>query len=273
LVHRRYLNRSRYIKGWVGWGAKPPFDAELVLIDGREERRVPVKDIPIRLSHLALLADCRFLLVSGRTSRITADEDTWRANALVFSPLGSPEGEFCIGDDIPALVTDRSGGIWTAYGDEGIYGGHPESGGGLAGWTPEGRAMWLPQGRLPDVPLEGLTAATEDDGVWLLWYSGGSRAGTYLTRVTPSTSEVTSYPSPVPKPDGFAIRGNYAVFTVRDHNRRSTELIHAELDGATWTITGRRKLRVPGRVVMHCGQGRDGSLWLRTGDTWLRIEA
>ncbi|WP_234020666.1 hypothetical protein [Streptomyces sp. 142MFCol3.1] len=200
-------------------------------------------------------------------------EDHWAPNAVVFSPTGTPEAEFCVGDDIPALVTDVAGGIWTAYGDEGIYGGHPESGAGLAGWNTQGRASWAPEGRLPDHPLEGCTAATEGEQVWLVWYSGNGKGGTFLTRITPSTGDVASCPSPVPNPDGFAVRGTRAVLTRRDHNKRSVELVRAELDDTAWAVTSRRQLRVPGRVVKYCGQGRDGSLWLRTGDTWLRIEA
>ncbi|MGA5561331.1 hypothetical protein ACPCUV_09145 [Streptomyces platensis] len=226
----------------------------------------------MRPSHLALLPDSRFLLVSGRTTRGRA-EGTWAPNAVAFSPTGRPEAEFCVGDDIPALVTDAHGGIWTAYGDEGIYGDHPASGAGLAGWNTRGQTTWAPQGRLPGHPLEGCTAATENEHVWLVWYSGSSRGGTFLTRITPSTGDVASYLSPVPAPDGFAVRGNRAVLTRRDHNKRTVELIRAELDGTTWAVTSRRRMRVPGRVVMRCGQGRDGSLWLRTGNTWLRIEA
>ncbi|MFF1691796.1 MULTISPECIES: hypothetical protein [unclassified Streptomyces] len=120
---------------------------------------------------------------------------------MVFSlESGEQEDTFCIGDDIPALVTDREGSIWTAYGDEGIYGGHPESAAGLAGWNAEGHATWAPEGRLPDLPLQGCTAATEDDRVWLIWYSGSRRGGTFLTRIIPSTGEVTSWPSPVRDP-------------------------------------------------------------------------
>ncbi|MEU4170835.1 hypothetical protein AB0F46_28645 [Streptomyces sp. NPDC026665] len=63
------------------------------------------------------------------------------------------------------------------------------------------------------------------------------------------------------------------MLTRRDHNKRSVEVIRAELTGTAWAVTGRRRLRVPGRVVMRCGQGRDGSLWLRAGNSWLRIEA
>lgn len=272
LVHRRYLDHTRYIKGWIGWGPKVPFTGELVTVTGQEERRILVKDIRIRPSHLALLPDSRFLLVSGRTFR-NETEGPWAPNAVVFSPSGTPEAEFCIGDDIPALVTDFHGGIWTAYGDEGIYGGHPESAAGLAGWNTQGQTSWTPKGRLPDHPLEGCTAATENDQVWLVWYSGSSRGGTFLTRITPSTGDVASYHSPVPNPDGFAVRGSRAVLTRRDHNKRSVELTRAELNGTTWEVTSRRRLRVPGRVVMRCGQGRDGSLWLRTGNTWLRVEA
>ncbi|MFG2880560.1 hypothetical protein ACGFYU_37025 [Streptomyces sp. NPDC048337] len=38
-------------------------------------------------------------------------------------------------------------------------------------------------------------------------------------------------------------------------------------------VTGEERVRLPGRVVMRCGQGRDGVLWLRAGDSWVRIEA
>ncbi|OKJ48674.1 hypothetical protein AMK28_33875 [Streptomyces sp. CB02115] len=156
-----------------------------------------------------------------------------------------------------SVVTDIHGGIWTAYGDEGICGGHPESGGGLAGWNTKGHAVWAPEGRLPGHPLEGCTAATENEQVWLVWYGAVSPSGTYLTRITPATGKVLSYASPVPQPDGFAVRGNRAVFTRRDHNRRTVELIRAERRGTAWTVTSRRRLRVPGRVVLRCGQGRD----------------
>lgn len=274
LVHRRYLQHTHHIKGWIGWGPQVPFTGELVTVTGQEERRTVVKNIRMRPSHLALLPDSRFLLVSGRTFRNENEaEGPWTANAVVFSPSGTPEAEVCVGDDIPALVTDVHGGIWTAYGDEGIYGGHPESGAGLAGWDTQGRASWAPEGRLPDHPLQGCTAATENEQVWLVWYSGSGRGGTFLTRITPSTGDVASYPSPVHAPDGFAVRDNRAVLTRRDHNKRSVELIRAELNGTTWAVISRRRLRVPGRVVLHCGQGRDGSLWLRSGNAWLRTEA
>jgi hypothetical protein len=230
-----------------------------------------IKDIQVRPSHIALLPDSRLLMASGRALR--EDTGLWEPNAVVCSLEGEQQSTFCIGDDIPVLVTDRSGSIWTAYGDEGIYGGHPESAAGLAGWSTEGRATCAPEGRLPDAPLEGCTAATEADRVWLVWYSGSSRGGTFLTRITPSTGEVTSWPSPVRAPDGFTVRGNRAVLTKRDHNQRSTEVVRAELVDTTWSVTDRRKIRLPGRVVMRCGQGRDGSLWLRTGNTWIRLEA
>ncbi|SDG26913.1 hypothetical protein [Streptomyces griseoaurantiacus] len=269
LVHRRYLEQSPYIKGWVGWRPQGTFTGELVTVTEQGERRTTVEDIGIWPSHLALLPDSRFLLVSSRTRR-DSTSGVWRPNAVVYSASGTLEGQFCIGDDIPALVTDRHGRVWTAYGDEGIFGGHPESAAGLAGWDTDGRALWSPRGELPIGPLEGCTAATDGDEVWLVWYAGGRR-GTYLTRITPATGETVTYPSPVDDPDGFAFHGNRAVLTRRDHGRRTVTLTRAELDGATWTVTDSRVLDVPGRVVLRCGQGRDGTLWLRTGDTWLRI--
>ncbi|MEV7524915.1 hypothetical protein [Streptomyces sp. NPDC091371] len=268
LVQRRHLSRDKYPRGWIGRRAGTPFDGELVIASGEAQRRVPVEGIGTRPSHLALLPGSRFLLTSGRT--FPDAEGAWQRNAVVYSPDGRPEHSLCLGDDIQALVTDRSGGIWIAYGDEGIYGGHPESGAGLAGWNSEGVADWAPAGRLPDWPLEGCTAATEGDSVWLVWYSP---KGTFLTRITPSTGEVTSYRSPVRDPDGFAVRGTRVVLTSRDHYKRTVTVTRAELVGDTCVETGRERVRVPGRVVMRCGQGRDGTLWLRAGRTWVRIEA
>ncbi|MFF9287035.1 hypothetical protein [Streptomyces griseosporeus] len=273
LVHRQFLRRSRHVKGWMGWGPQVPFDAVLLLrrADGSLHRR-PIEDIPVWPSHIALLPASRLLVASGRAGK--EDSGAWSPNAVVLSlESGRQEAALCIGDDIPALVTDPGGCIWTAYGDEGIYGGHPESAAGLAGWSAQGQAVWAPGGRLPAMPLEGCTAATEGDRVWLVWYSGSRRAGTFLTRITPSTGEVTSWASPVHDPDGFAVRGRRAVLTKRVHNQRSTEVVRAELAGDVWRVTERRRVRVPGRVVMRCGQGRDGLLWLRAGDTWLHIEA
>lgn len=125
LVHRKFLRRNRYVKGWVGWGPKVPFDGVLVIrqADGSVQRR-PIKDVPVRPSHIALLPESRLLIASGRARK--EEVGAWKANAVVFSlESGKQEDAFCIGDDIPALVTDREGSIWTAYGDEGIYGGIP----------------------------------------------------------------------------------------------------------------------------------------------------
>ncbi|MEU4645859.1 hypothetical protein [Micromonospora sp. NPDC023814] len=188
--------------------------------DGRI-RRQTIEDIQVSPDHIALLSDSRLLIASGRARR--KGTGSWEPNAVVWSLGGGPQRAFCIGDDISVLVTDLGGSIWAAYGDEGIYGGHPESAAGLAGWSADGQVTWAPEGRLPDWPLQGCTAATEGDQVWLVWYSGSSRAGTFLTRVTPSTGEVTSWPSPVHGPDGFAVRGNRAILTRRDHNQRSVE--------------------------------------------------
>ncbi|MEU0830403.1 hypothetical protein [Streptomyces sp. NPDC005969] len=69
LVHRSYLDRKRYPKGWIGQKPDIPFTGELITITAQEERRTRVRDIRIRPSHLALLPDSRFLLVSGRTFR------------------------------------------------------------------------------------------------------------------------------------------------------------------------------------------------------------
>lgn len=271
-VRRRHLTHTPCIAGWIGWGADVPFDAVLVVrdVDG-SVRRQPINQITMRPSHIGFLPDGRLLIVSGRAPK---DENgLWAPNAAVYSPDGRLEASFCMGDDIDVLVTDSAGAIWTAYGDEGIYGGHPQSSGGLAGWSGRGRSIWTPDGRLPEWPLAGCAAATESGYVWLAWYASSREGHTFLTRITPRTGEATTWQSPVRSPDGLAVRGNQAVLTRREHNKRSTEVVRAQLVEDSWAVTEREKVRVPGRVVMRCGQGREGSLWLRAGKTWLRAEA
>ncbi|MEV4339800.1 hypothetical protein [Streptomyces sp. NPDC049590] len=69
------------------------------------------------------------------------------------------------------------------------------------------------------------------------------------------------------------MRGTRVVLTSRDHYKRRTIVTRAELAGDVCVATSQERVRVPGRVVMHCGQGRDGTLFLRAGRTWVRIEA
>ncbi|BCM64952.1 hypothetical protein L0F81_32825 [Streptomyces tricolor] len=267
LVQERHLRRSPYVKGWVGWSVAAPCDGVLVVVSGGVEHRTPVTGIAPWTGHLALLPRSRFLLVSGRTRR--GRDGAWERNAVVHSPDGSPVGHFCIGDDIDYVITDRDGGIWTAYGDEGIYGGHPESGAGLARWDSDGSPVWSPQGRLPVWPLGGSAGATEGAMAWLAWFS---HKGAFVSRVDPATGDITSFPNPLRDTDGIAVRGTRMLLTHGFHNRPGVELSRAELVDGAWVITAQEKLRLPGPVVMHCAQGRDGVLWLRAGDTWVRIE-
>ncbi|GAA1403276.1 hypothetical protein GCM10009662_29360 [Catellatospora coxensis] len=271
-VDRGKLRQSPYVKGWVGWTPESVCDGLLVTrhADGSMQRQA-IGAIPTGTSHIAFLPDARLVLVEGRVPR--GEPGSWPPNAMVLSAEGEQQVAFCIGDDIDVAVTDRGGSIWTAYGDEGIYGGHPQSAAGLAGWGDRGQVVWAPGGRLPEWPLAGFAAATERDQVWLAWYSSSREGHTFLTRIVPLTGEVTSWRSPVRSPDGLAVRGDRAILTRRHHNKRSTEVFRAELVDDAWTVTDRREVAVPGRVVMRCGQGRDGFLWLRTGDVWLRIEA
>ncbi|MFJ9777019.1 hypothetical protein ACIRVF_38290 [Kitasatospora sp. NPDC101157] len=188
----------------------------------------------------------------------------------MHSPEGHPVKRFCIGDDIDYLITDRHGGIWTSYGDEGIYGDHPETSAGLACWDTDGTLTWSPQGRLPVWPLSGNAGATEAAAAWLAWYS---HKGAFMSRVDPATGDVTSYRNPLRDTDGIAVRGTRMLLSRRSHNRPEVELSRAELIGDAWVITAQEKLRLPGPVVRRCAQGRDGFLWLRAGDSWVQVEA
>ncbi|MFJ1757179.1 hypothetical protein [Kitasatospora sp. NPDC088134] len=268
LVRERDLSRSPHVKGWVGWSVAAPCDGVLVVFSDGTERRVPATGIPEWTGHLALLPGSRFLLASGRTRRDR--EGNWERNAVVYSSGGHAVSSFCIGDDIDYLLADRDGGIWTAYGDEGIYGDHPETVPGLARWDACGVHTWSPGGRLPVWPLGGSAGATEGAAAWLAWYS---HQGAFLSRVDPATGDVTSYRNPLKGTDGIAVRGTRAVLTRRFHHRPAVELSRAELVDDTWEITAREKLRLPGPVVLRCAQGRDGVLWLRAGDSWLQAEA
>ncbi|MFJ8163606.1 hypothetical protein ACIRBY_22150 [Streptomyces sp. NPDC096136] len=266
------LVQERFLERYYGvWRARERFDGEVVFVsgDGRVQRRVPLSGADPGAGHFALLPGDRFLLVRGRS--LEGAGGRWEPNAVVHDADGQGvERAFCVGDDIPALVTDRRGGIWAAYGDEGVHGHHPQSTAGLAGWNTKGVATWGPQRRLPSDPLQGLTAATERDAVWLAWYS---HEGNYLSRVTPATGEVTTFRSPERGVDGLAVRGGRAVLSRRDHGKASATLTRAELVDGTWTAAAGIRLRLPGPVRMRCGQGRDGVLWLRAGDSWVRIEA
>jgi hypothetical protein len=271
-VEQKRLAGLSSIAGWLGWMPELPFDGVLVTrqADGSVHHRT-IKSIPVRPSHIALLPDGRLLIASGRAQKDAGG--SWKPNALLYSPEGAVEDSFCVGDDIDVLVSGQDGSIWTAYGDEGIYGSHPQSAAGIAGWNIRGQTVWEPEGRLPEWPLAGHSAATEGDQVWLAWYSRSGAGGTFLTRITPSTGEVTTWSSPVEAPDGLAVRGHHAILTQRAHNKNSTAVTRAELVDGSWVTTERQIVEMPGPVVMRCGQGRDGVLWLRAGDAWLHIEA
>ncbi|GAA4473486.1 hypothetical protein [Phytohabitans houttuyneae] len=109
--------------------------------------------------------------------------------------------------------------------------------------------------------------------MWLAWYSRPGARGTFLTRITPATGEVTTWPCPVEAPDGLAVRGHHAILTQRAHNKNSIAVTRAELIDGSLTTTQHKILETPGPVVKRCGQGRDGILWLRAGDIWMRIDA
>ncbi|MFF4984002.1 hypothetical protein ACFY3O_28655 [Streptomyces sp. NPDC001046] len=71
---------------------------------------------------------------------------------------------------------------------------------------------------------------------------------------------------------GSAEQGDYfGASTASD--LRWTTVTRAKLVGDVCVAIGQERVRVPGRVVMHCGQGRDGTLFLRAGRTWVRINA
>ncbi|MFD8019544.1 hypothetical protein ACFV6G_03855 [Streptomyces lavendulae] len=265
LVRERDLHRSPYARGWVGWRVSAPCDGVLVVVADGVERRTTVTGINGSTRHLVLLSWSRFLLMSGRSRQ--GEDGAWESRVVVYCPGGYPMNHICLGDDIEYVVADREGGIWTAHGDEGIYGCHPASRAGLARWNTDGDHVWAPRG-LPVLPLGGDAAATEGTLAWHAWYSP---EGAFLTRVDAVTGEENSWINPVRDTDGITVRGNRMILTHRFHNRPGVELNHAELIDDAWVVTAQERLSLPGPMGMRCAQGRDGALWLRGGDTWVRI--
>lgn len=258
------------VRGWVGWRVVAPCDGVLVVISDGAEHRTRVTGITASTNHLALLSWSRFLLVSSRTRQ--DETGAWESNAVVYSPGGYPMSHICIGVDIDCVITDRDGGLWTSHGDEGVHGSHPASSEGVARWDTDGTWTWAPlgRGRLPVLPLCGIAGTTEEDVAWLGWYS---HEGSFLSRVDPATGPITSYRHPSRDTDGIAVRGTRMLLSHRFRGRPGVELNHAELVDDVWVITAREQLQLPEPVTMRCVQGRDGVLWIRGGDTWIRIEA
>ncbi|GLY32257.1 hypothetical protein Kisp02_56220 [Kineosporia sp. NBRC 101731] len=265
LVHQRLLTPSQYVRGWVGLSPRLPFDATLVIVTDRGTRRFSLSGIDFQPRHLVLLARGGFVLTGSVWNEKTR---SGHPTAAVFSTTG--EGRvlepYGLGNDLSAVIADPADRLWVAYGDEGMFGQKPWSQPALAGWDLEGRRIWGSDGRVSDV-FNGTSAATEGDQVWLMWR--GARAD-HTARINPSTGEVSSYPVLIDNCDGVAIRGTHALFSARDHNEPSLTLIRARRWEGVWVETDSYHLAMPGRVVLSCAQGRDGTLWIRAGDTWIR---
>ncbi|MFF7453015.1 hypothetical protein [Kitasatospora sp. NPDC008115] len=248
-----------------GRSVLPPFDGELVTVTARGERRRSLVQVPVEPGHLALLPGHRVLVAAHRAGR--GDDDT-SPNAVVLDDEGRPVRDLALGDDLQALTTDRDGRIWMAFGDEGVYGDHPLAHPGLIGTDTGGRVVWRPgKGELPEWPLEGLAAATENKAAWLAWYS--EELVGFLTRIDPAAGISRSVPSPFREPLGFAITGDRGVFLTL-----GGELAwYGRTAGDRWAERRRGVLRLPGALDQERAYGRDGVLWFRAGDAWYRVEA
>ncbi|MFF3013595.1 hypothetical protein [Streptomyces sp. NPDC057939] len=255
LVQEQNLHRSPYVKGWIGWRVATTCDRLLIVVKDGTEHRTTLRGIKKSTGGLTFLSWSRLLLRDSQESFV------------VYSPGGYPINHISLGECVEYVVGDRDGGIWTAYGDQGIYGDHPASRAGLARWNTDGDHTWTPQ-HLPELPLGPLAGTTEGTLAWLAWYS---HEGAFLTRVNPTTEEETSWKIPIRDIDGLTVQGNRMILTHSFHNRPGIELHHAELIDNTWVITTQEKLTLPEPMSRSCVKGRDGILWLRSGDTWTRI--
>ncbi|MFF4380258.1 hypothetical protein [Kitasatospora sp. NPDC001547] len=243
--------------------ARLPFDGEVVVHGPHGGWRVPIAGAGVSPDLLALLPGGRVLLAGGRAA---ATADGRERNGQVFGPDGRPARELRLGDDIQALITDRDGRIWLAFGDEGNHGDDPLGRCGLLGLDTAGRTVWRPDFEaLGDEPLEGLAAATEGRRAWLAWY--GDRS--HLTGIDPAGGEPVVLRLPARQPVGFAIAGDRAVFLQPDG-----QLVRCERESRKgWREVRRERVDVPGELDRRCAYGRDGVLWFRSGDGWFRVAA
>ncbi len=150
LVHRRYLRRGG-ARGWVGLRPRGPFDGELVTLTARGKQRTPLNGIRENPGHLALLPGGRLLLAGGRCRRGEAD-GAWEPNAVVYSAEGKPTGAFCIGDDVPVLVTDRSGASGPRTATRGFTAAIPRAGQAWRAGTPTAASRGAPGAGSPTGP-------------------------------------------------------------------------------------------------------------------------
>ncbi|MFE5584477.1 hypothetical protein [Kitasatospora sp. NPDC056531] len=243
---------------------EPPYDACLVTVARGGDQRLDLPQVPLHHpTYLGLLPGGRPLVVDGRAEELA---DGWELNGLVFAPDGRPTRRLQLGDDVQALVTDREGRIWLAFGDEGRYGDNPLAQRGLLGLDGAGRTVWVPDFKdLPDDPMEGLAAATEGRRVWLAWY--GERA--FLTAADPGGGPPLSTRLPARQPVGFAVADDRAVFLQPDG-----ELVRCVRESRKgWREVRRERLDLPGELDRHHAYGRDGVLWFRCGNGWYRVPA
>ncbi|MFJ9946544.1 hypothetical protein [Kitasatospora sp. NPDC091207] len=182
--------------------------------------------------------------------------------------MGRPAArELSLGDDVRALVTDRDGRIWMAFGDEdeGVYGDHPTAHPGLTAADTAGRVVWRPgPGELPGWPLEGLAAATEGRAAWPARYPDSS--GGHLTRIDPAGGPSSSVKCPVRLPIGFAISGRRGVFltgegeTVRA-NRSARTGRRPGAGGSSCPAGPAGSGRTAGTACCGSGPGTSGTRW------------
>ncbi|MEV6008172.1 hypothetical protein AB0M29_15290 [Streptomyces sp. NPDC051976] len=150
-------------------GQRQPYDALIVVMDGRDLHEVRLQDLDVHfpmvdaLGSGFVLAAARCRMPSGPpAATLDALEREVPHNALVLDHDGTPLTTFHAGDDIQHLLTDRRGGIWMGYGDEAsvcapLPLSHPDRGArgslappfrrtmsmpGLIRWTASGDPAW-----------------------------------------------------------------------------------------------------------------------------------
>lgn len=116
-------DQERSQPGWIrasdAWD-RNPYDATLLIHDGKHARTIPLPDLTIRHPYVQLLPNSEVLLVFSRSERLS--DGTYERNAVTYSADGTRGRSLTFGDGIADVQTTATGEIWVSYFDEGIFG-------------------------------------------------------------------------------------------------------------------------------------------------------
>ncbi|MFJ5234657.1 hypothetical protein ACIQBJ_32765 [Kitasatospora sp. NPDC088391] len=186
-----------------------PFEALLVVVDRGVAREQVLPRVGLSVHHLDALPNGRLLLEgrgagAGRTAEIRGRD-------------GRLKHAFDLGRGVEFLMADRRHHLWSAYGDEGVY-GDPVAVDGLVRWDSGGNRRWGYTAPAGFPYIDTVYAFNVDDGVARACYYPA-----FPLLEARADGRTTVRRSPVVAPRGLAVHGGEAVLLGGD---RQHDLLH-----------------------------------------------